>query len=233
MHHFSLTDDLLTTATRAELEPTSVAMAECGLWHLPYDRVLVSANLGALFSAPALGDDSYVANFPRKQEAAEVTVYYELINHMTRDYPCEVGNMVWLTHANGKSGSFYCSSLEPRLQKAYKRIAEYCGIVLIVALASQNVVVSTAINKRAARGIGNGKFRGPNGLIYLSTTHIKPPDPSPGNGGGTSPRVHFRRGHIHTFLTGKGRTTPIKKFIQPIFVKGRDPASAVPQSYVV
>lgn len=43
----------------------------------------------------------------------------------------------------------------------------------------------------------------------------------PGDGTHASPRAHIRRAHWHTYLTGKGRTTPKLRWVSPILVGDR------------
>lgn len=42
----------------------------------------------------------------------------------------------------------------------------------------------------------------------------------PGEGSHASPRPHVRRAHWHTYLTGKGRTLPVVRWVSPVLVGG-------------
>ncbi len=97
---------------------------------------------------------------------------------------------------------------------------------LIVALATKNIVKKTKVNERIN---GDQKIRreflGPEKTIYLSTTKVTVPpsqelkaDPDHPAKTGTSPKPHIRMGHIHTFLTGKGRLERKKQWVAPMFV---------------
>jgi hypothetical protein len=113
--------------------------------------------------------------------------------------------------------------------------------VLLMALATRNVVTKTENNTRIKRANKQSKpeFRGPLGTIYISRTVVELPkdmetDPTPKPPGytGRHPRPHMRRGHQHTVLYGTKRREREVRWFPAVYVNGFDPSERV-RKYVV
>jgi len=112
---------------------------------------------------------------------------------------------------------------------------------VIAALATRNTLKITSTNTR----IGTSKrikpkYLGPQGAIYRSITTLDVPpsqllesDPDHPAREGVSPRPHLRRGHIHTFAIGAGRTGRKQQWLAPVFVKADPAFAAKARAYVV
>ncbi len=101
----------------------------------------------------------------------------------------------------------------------FRGITTSIGVLLTAALATSNVHKHTAINKRAGKGYASAHFRGRDGVIRLSRTILDIPAPAPGEPTGKRQPFHLRRGHKHSFRTGKNHEGPmIVKFIKAMLI---------------
>lgn len=249
-HHFTLTDEIIAASHPEEVHATVRDMEEFGLCHLPYPECIVSFRAAAILNhkgawfkqdepdvldaviVSALLYDQITWSHPESWKPGDVPrPLPQFRGHPEILMTHDTGQQVVMDVITGASSR----GLVPNTVefcKASQDLLAHAAVILVASLASSNVDKQTCVNKRAARGIGNGKFKGADGIIYLSTTTLRPP--SFPTGTGISPRPHMRRGHKHTFLTGVGRTERIVKFVGPVFVNGADAIGPAPtHEYVV
>ena len=93
----------------------------------------------------------------------------------------------------------------------------YAYCVLIVLLATRNVIRDTTISKSARLGIGKNRYP------YTTTLKLGTIHESVGNGAPGHPRrPHLRRGHIRNQKYGPGFEFTRQRWIEPCFVNAAD-----------
>lgn len=93
----------------------------------------------------------------------------------------------------------------------------YAYCVLLVLLATRNVIRETVVNKAAKLGIGKNRYP------YTTTLKLGTIEQSVGNGAPGSPRrPHLRRGHIRNQKYGPGFEFTRLKWIEPVFVNAAE-----------
>lgn len=121
---------------------------------------------------------------------------------------------------------------EPKAIFNLQQSCNYGLMTLLTFLATKNYVRQTSINKRTSNPKHTkSKFKGPLNQIYLSVTSVSAPMMKSRDG--MFKRAHLRRGHIHTFAAGVGRTERIKKWVEPMFVNADEEFVAQARNYVV
>jgi len=231
-HHFHLSPALVAASSWHTARGIMEDMNKFNLCRLPYPECVVSMRI-----ANMLNDIGWFVQ-DAGDVADEVTMFVCLRDLVTWESDSITGlntpgigayPILVMQHDNGMVVTVDLDNPDPSLDREFvdsaRNACAQMGMLLISSLSAANVVQHTSVNNRVSRGIGNGKFRGalPD-TIYISTTSLHPPSLSTGMG--VSPRPHIRRGHIHTFLTGIGRSERVKKFVQPMFVNGVPPDRA-------
>lgn len=242
VHHFHLSDALIDSTNHVDTHATVVDMAEMNLAFMPYEHCLVSCRPAAFLNSDDWYNQENTDHFPD-----DSIVYVLLINDVeVRDRDIK---LVWAVNSftivqdsgqvrnfdiSGPPAAGFSPELWASWHKNVQELVGFMGSLFVASINAANVATSTKHNKRAARGIGNGVFRPPmDGVIYLSTSTLAPPTFAPTHTG-ISPRPHLRRGHIHTFAVGAGRTERVKKFIAPVFVNGKScQEPPPPRRYVI
>lgn len=251
-HHFDLSPEVVAASTYRDCMATLHDMDQFGLCHLPYPECVLSFRAANFINnnnwtpqgvGPKPPDDltislllqDYFNWSPSGRNPSEIVPTFKadpviVIQHDSGT-TILVDAVKGTTSSNALNKEFGDPTMKSDYFEVLMDVMSHATMCLITAVAASNVQKVTAVNRRAARGIGNGKFRGPNNMVYISTTRVMAP--CLGGGVGTSPRPHLRRGHIHTFLVGVGRSDTRQRFVAPIFVNGKGLPPPPPRQYVV
>lgn len=228
LHNFTLTRDLCKSTDRQDVFATCRDMASLGLFKLPYPAIWLSFRPDDLWDNNTFNttyDDGL-----RISATMHVIVVDEFSIGPGGAPETSILQPIYVDRDDGVQFALDHRDPDEAVRMGSMEACRLClqaASILVATLACRNVVQSTATNKRAARGLGNGVFRAPlPKTIYLSVTSVSPP--SFATGTGVSPRPHMRRGHKHTFLCGEGRTETIERWVAPIFVNSRFSTTPTP-----
>lgn len=238
LHNFTLSSRVVSAANYGVAHGTCVDLEKMGLLHLPYPAIWLT------YRPDDFLDDNgwYDQDVPDKKTLKQsiTCLVYDALSSGTvgaaEVLQACLGDHIYVHLDDGRERVVYLShgvvsdqashvsrELAETLCYEYSKTAVNAAACLLTALATRNVVKHTKVNKRAERGIGNGKFQGPEGTILLSTTVLDVPDnlesdaEHPANAG-VSPKAHLRRGHVHTYLHGQGKALRKVQWTAPTFV---------------
>jgi len=235
---FQLTPEIVLSIRDKDRKPQLEGLQDCGLLHLPYERVAVRFP----FRESSLSFD----NRDIGESGCYVTAYFEgplslrtVVTTPPEDKsafahgqqklrvvvkPETLWDFTYWEYADGHRATQRPGEIEKREGYGDDMVFLCCDAVatLVLALATRNIVKRTSINTRAARGLRpKAKFFGPEGVVYVSRTLLQVPEQMEDDAEhppGKSKRPHMRRGHIHTVAHGVGRTERRKQWFPAVFV---------------
>lgn len=239
--HFEITRELFTAMTFKEVNGTIAALHECGLLSLPYEMQTIRFSVEDVACTPGWGDaslrieDVYVTMTCSNSITWTEEKTLVMIDSVL-DCEREDGRLWWADWDRKiwrMDGWKIAEPIPAENLPAIRYYTDACNVVvrlLVAALATKNVAKTTAVNKRASRGIGSGKFRAANGVIRVSVTTLDVPKVY--NETGRRVRMHLRRGHVHRWRKGDG--TLVAKFLPAMLVnKDQAVTGAVTPEYKV
>lgn len=203
-------------------------MKELGIAHLPYHEVDVGLTVYVYGSKDKVNlyicSDSKAAGYADFLFAGEVKFRYrddECYQVLIKpDCPtCKERRMEYIG-ARQHHHEWYDILESEKYDRKYFAEAEKFKQMLIVLLASKNVVKTRTKDKLAALGIGKGK-RDNHRPIYTTTLSLPGPlkeEREAKGGQGITLRAHLRRGHIRRQKYGPGCEFTKSIWIEPCFV---------------
>lgn len=126
--------------------------------------------------------------------------------------------------------------LDPDNELGHQELCWYVLSVLLIALATRNVVKTVERNTRFNNKHKPPKeqFRGPNNTIFISHTRIEAPRVEDmEQGEGSAKRPHLRRGHAHTVCHGIRHRERKVMWFPAVFVNGDPDHTPAAKRYVV
>lgn len=241
LHHFRLTRAVVRAMDYDSVNDTCRMLEQAELLHLPYPACWVTFRLDDFLDDPGW----HTQDVPEiNMTTATVTfVAYDMLSSPKQKeivLNAAIGDHI---EFRDDTGQILClcplyqtvlpinTGINPEVPKAQLsqfaiQVGKECVSAvacLVAALATRNVSKIIKTNTRAWRGIGNGPYQGPAGAVYLSTTTVDlpkdlAPDADHPARPGSSPKAHMRRGHVHTYLHGPGKTLTKQLWLPPIFV---------------
>lgn len=237
---FLISRDVVAAASMEEVDATYADMQELGIAHMPYG--LVDIDINAKLSFPDDGndmmfllcDDSAIGSPPLTGQPRldqVKTMFRELksddkrvnvkIKFQYRDGKCEL-ILVWVhdTWFELHSGGWHRQCAE------FRETAERYKKLLVVALATREIVKTRTKDKLLAMGIGKHK-RDNHRPIYTTTISLPIRSVSGASGpasshAGISLRPHLRRGHPRQQRHGPNFEYIKKIWVPPCFVNADD-----------
>lgn len=234
---FSLTPSILETQYNDDVEASYKLLHSAGIANQPYPRLALEAPMNALIQSTGrkieTGKEYGVLTAIWKVGCAERAFSVKGVQGDALYFACgaEITDFGAYLVGNGPDTIGRCDDLMlyhectenlKRTFEAYNYLIGYAFKCLVVALATRQIVehAVTAYNKRAVRGVGNGRFRSDDRkTIYVSRTVLSIPTET---SDGRTIKIHWRRGHVHRYWTGAKNGVSerqlVEKFIKPILV---------------
>lgn len=219
--HFELSDDLINAMSDEEARATIEALEECGMLSLPYPRFTLNWSLVAHFGSLKWSKQGFDEVIGSSGNVSEIRAALPKVTVTFNDRNGVALSPNGVLRATVETVVLEASGLSKVTDIGDKGSDNILYgemlMLLIAALATKNVDKQISLNKRAERGVGNGKFRGPSDTIRLSVTRLDIPASLKTIDGASGRRmpVHWRRGHAHRFKTKDGH---VSHFIPPILV---------------
>lgn len=216
---FLITREIISATDNRELAETYMAMQELGLAHLPYrwTDIGIPANSlmrfkeqpgEPLIGFKAIGDWAAANGDPFKEMELRFQYHRDIMYRMLikNSYGVWTDMNRWINQSSPEG-------------EACKESGVALARMLIVLLATKNIVKTRVKDKLLSMGIGKNK----NNHRPLYTTTLSLPRPEHmeyvgDHAPGTSPRPHLRRGHIRNQKHGPSLQYVKRIWIQPVFV---------------
>lgn len=216
---FRLSTSIIDSMSTEEVQATLADMQELGIAKPPYDVYSIEAPIGRVFKLYEQGSGQEVPIPANQMERSAIYHIDHIQNSIGLEIPsfnehCAIPNVHKYLKQIAKEGIVNQSDIMT-VTESMPLAAERLEQLLIVLLATKNVVKEVTHNRLAKFGVGKQKAE------YTTTLKIGKitEDASvPGEPTGTTRRPHLRRGHIRRQHYGPENSYVKQIFIQPCFV---------------
>jgi len=208
---FLLTSEIFDSVSVEEIEATWEDMQEAGLAQPPYDWFAIGTPIGV--HSKVVDNSGVVIQAPVEFYGMELRYSYrngrcELISLIGNRFYADIPDLRYNEPKNPSPYTLKQTNPEHVAARIYR--------LLIVLLATRNIVKKTTTNHLARFGVGKQKAE------YTTTLHIGQVNEielsKPIGHTGVTLRPHLRRGHVRRQHYGPQRQYVKMVFIQPVFV---------------